>query len=50
LVSESAARFKVGLKASDLRLFDLQIDVDKDDKQAIIKELNKYLHVLGKVS
>ncbi len=50
LVSESSARFKVGLKASDLRLFDLQIDVDKAEKQAIIKELKKYLHVLGKVS
>lgn len=50
LVSESKARFKVGLKSSDLRLFDLQIDVNKLEKQAIITELNKYLHVLGKVS
>ena len=50
LVSESAARFKVGLKASDLRLFDLQIDVNKTEKLSVITELNKYLHVLGKVS
>ena len=50
LVSESVARFKVGLKSCNLRLFDLQIDVEKVEKQAIITELKKYLHVLGKVS
>ncbi len=50
LISESVARFKVGLKSSDLRLFDLQIDVKKLETTAIITELIKYLQVLGKVS
>ena len=50
LVSQSKARFKVGLKSSDLRLFDLQIDVAEDNTAVIIEELKKYLQVLGKVN
>jgi hypothetical protein len=50
LISESNARFKVGLAASDLRLFDLQIQVEKSNTIALKKELETYLLVLGKVS
>ncbi len=49
LNSASKARFKVGLENSDLRLFDLQMEIKITDIKAIIAELNKYLHVLGKV-
>jgi hypothetical protein len=49
LISESDARFKVGLAASDLRLFDLQIQVQKLNTISLKKELETYLHVLGKL-
>ncbi|EDM43273.1 hypothetical protein SCB49_00922 [unidentified eubacterium SCB49] len=50
LISESAARFKVGLEQSDLRLFDLQIEVEISQNKLFVTELKKYLHVLGKVN
>lgn len=50
LISESMARFKVGLALSNVKLFDLQIQLKISENKKLATELNKYLQVLGKVS
>lgn len=49
LVSRSKARFKVGLKGSDERLFDLVIGLQTWNPEAFQTELTKYLKTLNKI-
>lgn len=49
LVSKSKAKFKVGFKGVDDRLFDLLIDVDPNSITDIKNELIKYLRILNKI-
>lgn len=49
LVSESKAKFKVGVVGADERLFDLLIAVDVAKTEAFKLELKKYLTVLNKL-
>ena len=49
MVSESNAKFKVGVAGADNRLFDLLIDVDIYKIEAFKAELKKYLTVLNKI-
>ena len=48
LVSESKAKFKVGFKGADDRLFDLLIEVPTSDLPTFTTELKKYLTLLNK--
>ncbi len=50
MVSKSKAKFKVGFKEIDNRLFDLIIDVDPLNINAIKKELVKYFRILNKIN
>ncbi len=50
MVSKSKAKFKVGFKGIDNRLFDLIIDVDPLNINAIKKELVKYFRILNKIN
>ncbi len=45
----SKAKFKVGLKNSEQKLFDLIIDVDKENVDLFHNELMKYLKILNKI-
>lgn len=49
MVSKSKAKFKVGFKEIDNRLFDLLINVDPLNVNAIKKELVKYFRILNKI-
>ncbi|NND87688.1 MAG: hypothetical protein HKM28_00410 [Flavobacteriaceae bacterium] len=49
MVSESKAKFKIGLKGGDERLFDLLMDVSLQDISLFEKELIKYMKILGKI-
>lgn len=49
LISQSKAKFKVGLANADKRLFDLLIAVKPEDTEAFKAELKKYLVILGKL-
>lgn len=49
MVSDSKAKFTVGFKGVDERLFDLILNVPPQDFQAFQKELTKYLTVLNKI-
>jgi hypothetical protein len=49
MVSESNAKFKVGAKSADIRLFDLLIEIDIAKNEAFKSELKKYLMVLNKL-
>ena len=49
MVSESKAKFKVGTAGADERLYDLLIELDIDNTEAIKTELKKYLTVLNKL-
>lgn len=49
MVSRSNAKFKVGFKGSDERLFDLLFALDPMNVEAFKKELKKYLTVLNKM-
>lgn len=49
MVSESVAKFKVGVMGSDERLFDLLIAVEVAKTEAFKGELKKYLTVLNKL-
>lgn len=49
LVSRSKAKFKVGSKSSDQRLFDLLIHVPAHDLGAFEEELKKYVTILNKI-
>jgi len=49
MVSESKAKFKVGVEGSDSRLFDLLIAIDIHKTEAFKDELKKYLTVLNKI-
>lgn len=49
LVSESAAKFKVGALGADDRLYDLIISIPPQQQELYIKELKKYLTVLNKI-
>ena len=49
LVSESKAKFKVGFKDADPRLYDLLIAVSTNDLPTFIAELKKYITLLNKV-
>ena len=49
MVSCSQAKFKVGMKGADSRLFDLLISVDTNEKTAFKVELRKYLKILNKI-
>ena len=49
-ISKSNAKFKVGFKEIDNRLFDLLIDVDPLNIAVIKKELVKYFRVLNKIN
>ena len=49
LVSRSRSRFKVGLKGSDERLFDLAIGLQSWNPEAFRTELTKYLKTLNKI-
>lgn len=50
MVSKSKAKFKMGFKEIDNRLFDLLIDVDPLNINAIKKELVKYFRTLNKIN
>jgi hypothetical protein len=50
MVSKSKAKFKMGFKEVDNRLFDLLIDVDPLNFNAIKKELVKYFRTLNKIN
>tara|TARA_R110000787_G_scaffold286385_1_gene404550 strand:+ start:26099 stop:26617 length:519 start_codon:yes stop_codon:yes gene_type:complete len=50
MVSKTKAKFKVGFKEIDNRLFDLLIDVDPLNVSAIKKELVKYFRILNKIN
>jgi hypothetical protein len=50
MISKSNAKFKVGFKEIDNRLFDLLIDVDPLNISVIKKELVKYFRVLNKIN
>jgi hypothetical protein len=49
MVSESMAKFKVGMAGADERLYDLLIELDISKTEAIKVELIKYLRVLNKL-
>ncbi len=49
MVSESKAKFKVGGRGADGRLFDLLIDINLFDTEDFRMELKKYLTVLNKI-
>ncbi|MEZ4779619.1 MAG: hypothetical protein R2786_09590 [Flavobacteriaceae bacterium] len=49
MISESKAKFKVGFKDADLRLYDLLIAVSTNDLTTFTSELKKYLTLLNKV-
>lgn len=49
MVSSSRAKFKVGMKGADKRLFDLLISVDTENNMAFKTELKKYLKILNKI-
>ena len=49
LVSKSKAKFKVGFKGIDDRLFDLLIDVDPNKINDVKNELIKYFRILNKI-
>ncbi len=49
MVSESNAKFKVGVADADSRLFDLLIAIDINKTEAFKVELKKYLTVLNKI-
>ena len=50
MISKSNAKFKVGFKEIDNRLFDLLLDVDPLNITVIKKELVKYFRVLNKIN
>jgi hypothetical protein len=50
MISKCNAKFKVGFKEIDNRLFDLLIDVDPLNTTVIKKELVKYFRVLNKIN
>ena len=50
MTSKSSAKFKVGFKEIDNRLFDLLIDVDPLNISGIKKELLKYFRTLNKIN
>lgn len=50
MISKSNAKFKVGFKEIDNRLFDLLIDVDPLKISVIKKELLKYFRILNKIN
>tara|TARA_B100000809_G_C15133048_1_gene529287 strand:- start:3291 stop:3809 length:519 start_codon:yes stop_codon:yes gene_type:complete len=50
MISKSKAKFKVGFKEIDNRLFDLLIDVNPLNISAIKKELVKYFRTLNKIN
>jgi len=49
MVSASNSKFKVGVKGSDKRLFDLIIDIEPQQFQKFNDELKKYLKILNKI-
>ena len=50
MTSKSNAKFKVGFKEIDNRLFDLLIDIDPLNISGIKKELLKYFRILNKIN
>ena len=50
MISKSNAKFKVGFKEIDNRLFDLLIDVDPLNISGVKKELLKYFRTLNKIN
>jgi len=49
MITESNAKFKVGVSSADPAIYDLLIDVKLKESEAFKKELKKYLQVLGKL-
>jgi hypothetical protein len=49
MVSKSKAKFKVGFKGTDPRVFDLLLDVKPQEFENFKAELKKYLKVLNKI-
>lgn len=49
LTAFSSARFKVGLEDNQKELFDLMINVDKENVELFHNELVKYLKILNKI-
>ena len=49
LMAMSKARFKVGFKGGDSRLFDLILEQPPEDFKLFKKELKKYLQILNKI-
>lgn len=49
LVAKSAARFKIGFKEMDQRLYDLLLGVEPYDIDLFKSELKKYLKILKKI-
>ena len=49
MISQSKAKFKVGLASSDERLFDLLLTVDLGNIPLFKQELVKYLKILNKI-
>jgi len=49
MVSESRAKFKVGGKGADHRLFDLLIEIDINSTEIFKTEFKKYLFILNKI-
>lgn len=50
MMSKSKAKFKVGFKGGDERLYDLVMDVDPSNIEGFKLELIKYLKILNKIN
>ncbi|MFT4697206.1 MAG: hypothetical protein ACI9SJ_000322 [Flavobacteriaceae bacterium] len=50
MVSKSKAKFKVGFKGGDERLYDLLMDIDPNNIEGFKLELIKYLTILNKIN
>ncbi len=49
MIAKSKAKFKIGFKAADLRLFDLILNIDMKDQELFKREVSKYLKVFKKI-
>ncbi len=49
LTANSNSKFKVGFSDCDERLYDLMIQVNKEEDEVFISELKKYLKILKKI-
>ena len=49
MVSKSSAKFKIGFKGVDERLYDLLLDIDPKNNQLFKTEIKKYLKIFNKI-